>query len=206
MIRRQVTRQTKVKQIAFSIFLVLVFVFTYRNYISADSNIGSEPTSSKDIEVDINGRSEKFFIEQYKSNDDYQYFLVRKNFFGSKDRIKLSGFENEVSLCEQKMIRLQSNDEAICLVGDVGVHSRNVQVIKYLDGHFSVVSFSKESTSENITTDVPYFHFNEDNGKTKLIIDQRNYDLDPLNSAIRSSYKISDKGFVFDEEENITYN
>ena len=199
-------RRIKAKQIIFSTFLVLVFIFTYKNYISADSNSESKLLSSKDIEVTIGGRSEKFSIDKYQNNSEYQYFLVKKNLFGSKNKIKLSGFENELLLCEQKVIKLQNNEEAICLVGDVGAHSQNVQIIEYSNGRFAVIPFLRESTSENITTDVPLFHFDEDSEKTKLIIDQRNYDLNPLNSAIRSFYEISDKGFVFDEEENITYN
>jgi len=201
-----VTRRAKIRQIIFLVFLVLVFVFTCKNYIFADSNNEGKPVSSKKVEVTINEHSEKFSIEKYQNNNEYQYFLVKNNLFGSKHKIKLSGFEEEILLCKQKVVKLQNDNEAICLMGNVGVHSQNIQVIKYLDNHFSIIPFVRESTSENITTDVPYFHFSEDNGKTKLIIDQRNYDLNPLTSSIRSSYEISDKGFVFDGEENITYN
>ena len=174
----------------------------FQNLVSADSDIG-EFISAKKVSATIAGKEEKFSIEKYKTGEDYKYFLTQNTLFGQKKKILLSGFEDNISLCGKE----SGIGNAICLMGDVGVHSQNIEILKYLNGRFTIFPFYKDGAlSNNISSDVPNYSFETKNGSVNLVIDQRDYDTDPINNAIRSRYKATDSGFVFDGIENITYN
>ena len=186
-----------------SCFLVLALGFAYKNSLSADSNIG-EFISTKKIEAKINGKQETLSIEKYQKGDDYQYLLTKKHFLGQKKQIELSGFEDDISVCDKE----SGMTDTICLAGNVGVHSQNIELIEYIEGRFSKLSFFDQSgvQNDNVYSDVPYYNFEKNGENIFLVVDQRNYDTDPLISSIRYRYKKANTGFIFDATENITYN
>ncbi|MCL5410476.1 MAG: hypothetical protein M1324_01325 [Patescibacteria group bacterium] len=192
----------KIKYILLPVLALFVLAIIFQNLISADSN-SREFISAKNVSAKITGKEEKFSIEKYKTGEDYQYFLTKNSLFSQKKKIKLSGFEDNISICGKE----SGVDNAICLIGDVGVHSQNIELIKYSGGNFSVLPFFRDGTSNNnITSDVPRYDFLNKDGNTFLIVDQRDYEKDPISQAIRDSYKSTESGLNFDGAENITYN
>lgn len=193
--------------------IVVVLVFTgliFINVISADSTDFGKPETTQNIELNIDGSKTTFVLEKYRNGDSIDFWLKKKAIFGQKPVIKLSGFESDVSVCDQPVIDLGDNaGQGICFVGDVGAHSRNIQVIKFRDNKFSVFKISQDgSSAESVVSDVPQFNFADKNndGLIDLIVDQRDYDTDPLNNIIRSIYYGNGSGFSFDSSENIPYN
>jgi len=181
----------------------------FRNSISADSNSLGRPVNSKILTVTIDGKKTSFTLSKYKSTDGFDFVLSKKSFIGKEESIKLSGFEEDLSLCQESFIRLSDNATGICLAGDAGVHSQNIQLIKYSNDKFSNVEIKNNNESDvNFYSDVPNFYFEDRNkdGLLDLVVDARNYDADPITEAIRSYYLNSSSGFVFDGKENIAYN
>lgn len=197
-----------VKSLKWVVCLLAVFfvgVFIFRSSISADSALG-KPVSTKNIKITINNKSETFILEKYSSDKTSQYYIVKKDFFGKREAFLLSGFEDEIVNCDQSSGKISN---AICLVGAVGVHSQNVQLVGFKDGHFSKISFiGNGESSDSAVTDVPKFAFSDLNndGNIDLMLDQRDYDTDPLTNSIRNRYYRDGTNFIFDGSENIPYN
>ena len=178
------------------------------NLISADVFVGKEGYSRKYFDATIDGQNAKFEIETHKEGDKYIHTLyARKNLLEKAD-FKLTGFDEDIFLCSSPVVGLGSNyGQALCFVGNVGAHSRNIQLIKYDGQKFSETKIM-EGTSQNVNiySDVPNFlveDYNTD-GITDLIVDFRNYEKDSID-AIRNYFRGTVSGFVFDKKENIIY-
>lgn len=186
-----------------AIFCVSYFLF--RSRISADSDLG-KLNSKKEIVLEMNGKQEKFELRQYRRKDQILNYLFKKSFYKTGN-ILLPGFEDEVTLCEENVIKTDGKD-LICFIGDVGVHSKNLVLVNYSKQKMRLINFSGNELSQNLTSDVPFFQFNKDeNGNLKtLYCDNRDYDKDPIENSLRDIYKIEDGSFIFDKEEEVTYN
>jgi hypothetical protein len=187
-------------------------VAVFRNSISADSNNLGKPVSTKTLTTSIDGKKTSFTLLKYKNEntDGFDFILSKKNMIGGSTSLKLTGFENDLNLCEEGNIKLADNSGyAVCLIGDAGVHSQNILLVKYFGGKLSNIKISGGETSgDNISSDVPNYNFvdRNDDGFLDLAVDLRNYDGDPIMESVRSYYKNSGSEFNFDGKENITYN
>jgi|GEM_PF-1629977 len=178
------------------------------NLISADVFVGREGYNHKYFDAMIDGQKDKFEIETYKEGEKYIHTIsTQKNLFEKID-FKLTGFDEDIFLCSSPVVNLGSNyGQALCFVGNVGAHSRNIQLIKYDNQKFTEIKIM-EGTNQaiNAYSDVPNFlveDYNAD-GITDLIIDFRNYEQNSVD-AIRNYYRGTVSGFVFDKKENIIY-
>lgn len=161
----------------------------------------------KEFSWKIDGQTRNFVIETKKNNNTTIHTLKEKRFFGHLAPIQLEGFEAEVSTCNtHKDGNILKLDNVICLTGDVGVHAQNLEFIKVTNNGFQIVKFEdKESDQANIISDVPNFGFQDKGGEKIVYSDYRDYDDDPLYSAIRKYFKLKDSRFVFDRQVNIKY-
>ena len=161
----------------------------------------------KEFSWKIDGQTRNFVIETKKNNNITTHTLKEKRFFGHLVPIKLEGFEAEVSTCSTyKDGNILKLDNVICLTGDVGVHAQNLELIEVTNDGFRVINFNdRESNQANIISDVPNFGFQDKGGEKIVYSDYRDYDNDPLHSAIRKYFKLKDSKFVFDRQVNIKY-
>lgn len=198
------------KKIFVAIIVIFVagaisLIFLFRNSIFADQLRGDkvyENSISKDINQD--GKSEDISVMFYSKNGKSSNYLTISGSKVKTASIKLSGFEDNVRFCEQSIYQFEA-DQIICVVGEVGVHSENLQFAKYKDGKISMVQFVKEgSSSPNIVSDVPKFS-TSNLDSDQFFVDNRNYDLNPVNDAVQSIYKYQDGGFTFIESKDIVY-
>lgn len=189
------------------IALVILAAFLRKNgFVSAD--VPTKPESSRNISLIIENKKVSFALNRYNNNGKIEYALSTKKIIGQKSSVKLAGFESTVSLCKDNPIKLQKG-YAICLIGNVGAHSQNLELVQYFDHNLTDIKVTNgDSIESNVVSDVPSFSFTDKNNDSflDLIADQRDYDTDPLNNSIRSNYLSSESGFVFDGKENITYN
>lgn len=184
-----------------TILFAVVILFIYnRNGTKADSDLGLLK-SEKDFNVSLSGKNVNFTIKSYSQNNTSKNYLFRSNLFKVK-RIELLGFEDNIGLCNKKVIKLR-NVEAVCLVGDVGAHS---QTISFVNSNISLVKIIEgKNIFRYIVSDSPNYHlldYNND-GIDDLIVDNRNYNENPLVDIVRKYYSGSDNGFVFDREEDL---
>lgn len=183
---------------------VLVFgaIFYFYKYskIKADSDLGFLK-SEKNFDLVLDEKNIKFAIKSYKNDEITTSYLFFSNVFKIK-RVQLVGFEDDINLCGNPVIKLGGKD-AICLVGDVGAHSQNIALVN--NGISLVEILEENSNLKNVITDSPNYFFldyNEDS-ELDLIIDNRDYEKDPLVNAIRKYYRWAGSGFVFDKVEDI---
>ncbi len=181
--------------------MVGIFLF-YRSIAGADNFLGQK-TGENNITVKLDGKTLKLTVEYYSLNSDKKSYLVSKSFFKNK-LIELNGFESQVQSCTPQVVKINGKD-AICLEGDVGAHSKNLQIIT---ADFKpVIFYDDEGNAQNfLITDVPDYQFRDYNidGQTDLIIDLRNYDSNPLVNEIRNYYKGENDKFLFDKKEEVT--
>lgn len=199
----------RISYIILPVILLLVLAAVFKNSISADSNDLGKLVSKKNLTINIENKKTSFTLLKYQNGDSVKFVLEKRTLLGKGQTIALSGFEQDPDFCVEKTIKLSDNSFAICMVGDAGVHSRNIQIIKYSNNVFSNVKiFDGSELTNNISSDVPNFSFADRNndGLADLVVDERDYDTDPVTNAIRSYYINTSSGFVFDEKENITYN
>jgi hypothetical protein len=194
-----------VLRLSFCVLIIAaLFLVIFKQKISADSDFGELIKTGK-ITVNIDGKETKYELRQYKSNDQIKNYLFSNKTL-TISSIELPGFENGVEPCSEDLLK---SSDVICFAGDVGVHSRNIVLVRYEDSKMSLINFSgKESISQNITSDVPNFQFQQDDeGKIQgLSVDNRDYDKDPLKDSIRTIYRFENNSFLFDREENVSYN
>lgn len=199
----------KIQFIVLPVFLLLVAAIFFKNSISTDSSDLGKPVSTKILTLDLDGGKVSFNLLKYKNGNNFDFVLTKKNLFGADPSIKLSGFEDDLLLCDINAVKLNGGETAICLIGDAGVHSQNIEFVKYSNEKLSNIKITGgESIGDNISSDVPSFSFVDRNndGFMDLAVDTRNYDGDPITESIRSYYINTSSGFVFDAKENITYN
>ncbi len=146
-------------------------------------------------------KDENFILSKYKNGRDINWVLTKTGFWSNLN-LTLVGFEDSIQLCQQNVYQI-SDVRALCLSGYAGAHAENVVLIDL--ARFEPVAFENGQTkSYNIVSDVPYFIFSNDNSES-FITDMRNYDKNPLTDSIRSYYHWVGNIFIFDKEENITY-
>lgn len=180
--------------------LGVVFLIYNKNNIKADSNLGIFK-SKKDFRVVLDGQQIKFSIKSYSQNSINRNYLFKNTLFRIK-QTELFGFEDDINLCNRPIVKL-GEKEVFCLIGDVGVHSQN---IVFFDKDISPIEISEgENISKNLITDSPNYQLLDyNNDKTDdLIIENRDYDKNPLSNIIRKYYIGTNSGFVFDKEEYV---
>lgn len=186
------------KEILLSIFVGVILVSFYFGitFIRADQKTDlGQLITEKTIDL---GMSEVYKIGQYQKNGQDSWVISREN-NKAKKTLSLSGFEDEVNQCKKPLFTIGAT-KIICLKGNVGVHSQNLELvnletlepIKFQDG---------EESYSGVISDVPNFQLE----KTTFFVDMRNYDNDPLMTAIRLSFNFSEGRFTFDKKGNITY-
>lgn len=148
----------------------------------------------------------KYCIEQYYDHEPKNYLVVRRWFAPAKF-IELSGFEDDILPCQNETV-VMLDDGTICLIGDVGVHSQNIQFIRYQNYNLRVLKFIDKNSqpSENQLSDSPKFLLTDNNAGLTFSSDMRDYDRDPLKNITRTIFKFNSNGLVFDKEIDLEYN
>ena len=142
-----------------------------------------------------------YTLSRYKNGLDNVWILSKIGLWKNLN-LSLSGFEDSVETCRQKIYQV-GDVSLLCLKGDVGVHAQNLIMIDLIQ--FQPVSFQNDDGKYySLISDVPFF-YTENESLAILIADMRNYDKNPLADSIRNYYQWSGNGFIFDKQENITY-
>lgn len=175
--------------------------------IKADSN--SILINEQKIMTTINGKPEEVALQTYQlTNNSYQSYLIAKHFL-TNEVLKLNGFEKNVSLCPKNLFSNIELKNQLCLIGEVGVHSENLEIIDYSNNKLKITTFKINNRSqESIASDVPmfkFFDYNNDN-LADLIVYQRDYENDPLVDSVEYYYYGTKNNFVFDTDKNISDN
>lgn len=189
-----------------TVVFVAIFLSLDISLIGADSKNGSQ----KDLSTELGLSSGSVTLES-ETTEVKTNFKIARHFWVLERPLNLTGFEDEVSTCSDHKIDFPANSKSVCLAGEVGVHSMNLQIIRLTATGLKAVSFKSESgsISLNISADLPYFSFKDINndGTPDIAAYNRDYDSDPLKYAIKSYY-LGDKAenYYFDSTERIAYN
>ncbi len=157
-----------------------------------------------DKDLDNDGKTEKIYLSVYQKNNEKSSYIVVKDTVGRKREKKLSGFEEDLVICP-KQVETQNSAEIICLFGEVGVHSQNIQFLKYDD--FSFVQFVDQDGifRDNISCDVPYFDYDVNStNNLEIYFDNRNYDKDPIVDINRIHYYFNNDVFIYKSSEQLS--
>lgn len=148
-------------------------------------------------------KKESVSVTLYKNgNKNSAYISTKDSLISSRER-ELLGFEEDIAFCPLKTLSVGA-EKAICIFGEVGAHSQNIQLIRWKD--FAPVAFYDREGKRNfnVNSDVPSFDFNYAKGdKFRIYFDNRNYDMNPLVDIIRSYYYLGNNSFYFDTEERL---
>lgn len=186
---------------AITIILILggSFLLYNKNKIKADSDLGAF-TSEKEFNLVLNNKDFRFSIKSYLKDDLIRNYMTKSGLFKVK-QVELIGFEDDFSLCNKPTLKLKDL-EIICLVGDVGVHS---QAVSFIREDLSILKIKDDVDLNYLISDVPNYQIQDYNndGYDDLIVEDRNYDKNPLIALIRRYYRGVSDGFVFDKEERV---
>lgn len=188
--------------VLFSVALIL-----YKSKVLADSNLGT-PYKSSDLSAEFNQKNGSVLLNSYKQGDNtflHRLILKRNNIH--KNNLELSGFEEDIYLCRDEKIAFPIKSGYLCLVGPVGVHSENLQIIRFVTDHFEAVQFAKDNeVSPNLVSDVPAYKFESGNVWPMILVYDRNYDQDPLADAIESAYSSQDGvNYTYGESREVVF-
>lgn len=152
-----------------------------------------------------NTESSVVILSSLDKDNRPQYFLALNQ--PKAEQIALSGFEDNIEFCSSSVDLSGSGKNIVCLWGEVGVHSKNLQTFSYRDGELVAIPFAIDVEEiGNITSDVPDYNLSMNGaGEAVLGVFNRDYDSNPLSDAIVSSYTLTNGRFVFDKETRITY-
>ena len=168
------------------IILAIVVVLIYIQH----SKAGGELISKRAISFN-NGKSTiNLSLEDYKEGDETAHYLVHRELFNT-EKFKLTGFEDEVMPCVNQEFKVGEDRNALCLTGDVGAHSQNVQFI-LADKTLGAMDFrqSDGERSPNIVSDLPKIRIIDYNsGGARLAAYGRDYDKNPLVDEVISYYE-----------------
>jgi len=196
----------------FIMLLAIVLIATtfyylkYRHVSASEAEARGEIVWQTKINEDINndGKSELIYLTSYNSGQSKSsYISTRLNIFRQREQ-KLIGFEEDLAFCPHRFFKLADGSVALCVFGEVGVHSQNVQILRWSD--FSTLNFIDEdgNTNYNMISDSPYFDFNyAQTDKLKIFFDNRDYDKDPLVDNVRIYYYLDKDVFRYDGVERI---
>jgi len=154
--------------------------------------------------IQLGDRNKTISIAYSEKDNTKEAYLIYKTLFRVQS-IKLDGFEDGIKPCQDNDI---SRDSILCLVGDVGVHGENLALFKYSEDKFKVLPFYSQGVRMTyIFSDAPKIQLIDynDDGIMDVYTDNRNYDVDPLNSVIRTYYRGSGSSFTFDKEILVNY-
>src|SRR3989344_119501 len=186
------------------IILILMAVISASFYIGVTQIQASEVNdfgtlfSKQDLSILTD---HDYTLSRYKNGLDNVWILSKIGLWKNLN-LSLSGFEDSVETCRQKVYQV-GDVSLLCLKGDVGVHAQNLIMIDLIQ--FQPVSFQNDDGKYySLISDVPFF-YTENESLAILIADMRNYDKNPLADSIRNYYQWSGNGFIFDKQENITY-
>jgi len=194
----------KIYLLAFIICLagVASLVFIFRGDLSRNVPKG-DIVSEKIIHLNLDQdkKDESVSLKSYKEGDNTIFILtISKSWFLAQS-VSLSGFQDEVKFCDPVSYNF-SDDNLLCLIGNVGAHSQNIQFVAYKDRKIDVVKFKTESgETANMVSDEPNFAINHD--LNLIHVDNRNYELDPLSDALRTTYRYRNGVFTFVETSDI---
>lgn len=189
-----------------TVAFIAIFLSLSTNLIGADTANGN----TKDLSSELGLASGTVTLAQQKQEEKSSFKVIR-HYWMFKRAVGLTGFEEEVNLCTNHQIDFPKNSDSVCLTGEVGVHSMNLQIIRLAGLGLKAASFSPMtgSSSDNISSDLPFFSFKDINNDSiiDLAVYNRDYDSDPLKYAMKSYYLGDQKGdYHFDSKERIAYN
>lgn len=176
-------------------------IFIFRGNIFADELNQTEIFKSNyGLDLDRNGKSETVDLKINNAGPDT--ITIFESLF-RKTSAELPGFEDNIRVCKEPVHNFGGSNY-ICLIGEVGAHSQNIVFVGYGGNKISFVPFRSDSgETKNMVSDVPGFQVSDSEGKFST--DNRNYDLDPVINAIRSSYTFANGVFTFSGSEDIIY-
>lgn len=189
-----------------TVAFIAIFLSLSPNLIGADTaNNGAKDLSAK------LSLPEGTVTLTAKKQDRGSSFKITRHLWLLQRSLGLTGFEEEVNLCTDHQIDFPLNTKSVCLAGEVGAHSMNLQIIQLTTTGLKAVSFSPAtgSGSPNIASDLPFFSFKDINNDNilDLAVYNRDYDTDPLRYAFKSYYLGDREGsYHFDSTERIAYN
>lgn len=188
----------------FFAMLVLSLFLILKN----DSEIDSNLSRKSEYKLELNGKEQFLVLLGYKKDNSYQYDVsYKKSFFESK-KIRIDGFEDNISLCNQSVVHLEEGD-AICLTDNVGVHGQNLVLLLAKNSELYPVQFTdqQKNSQNNLISDQPNIIIKDfKNGNLlEIAAENRDYDKDPLVNVIRTYYRQDGGRFVFDSAVNIQY-
>ncbi len=156
------------------------------------------------IDRDLNndGKFEKIYLSIYQKDNIKKSYISIRDGIGKKREKMLSGFEDDLVICPNG-IKPQNEENLICIFGEVGVHSQNIQFLRYRD--LSTVNFIEKDGSirKSMTCDVPYFDIKTDNN-LEIYFDNRNYEKDPLVDINRIHYYFNNDSFIYKNIEQLS--
>lgn len=172
----------KIFAIYYFALLTLVAIFLVVNFKKIFANdIDEKALRTAKLGNDPRG---DYIVKYYK--DDI--LLVQ-----SGNTANLTGFEDEVKPCEDFSLNIEGTNY-LCLIGEVGVHSQNIELIN--KETFLPLKFIRDDIeSSSLTSDTPKFdlNFNE------IVSHNRDYNKDPIVDSLLDIYKFRDGKFVFDK-------
>lgn len=184
--------------------LALILFLVVKNHSEDNSNL-SQKTQ---YELKLNDKKWSIALLNYNKDNNHEYYIsYKKSFFESK-KIRIDGFEDNISLCNQSVVHLEEGD-AICLTGNVGVHGQNLVLLLAKSNELYPVQFTdqQKNSQNNLISDQPNIiikDFKNDN-LLEIAAENRDYDKDPLVDVIRTYYRQDGGRFVFDSAVNIQY-
>lgn len=187
--------------------IIVILVLVLAAFAVWQDNRGDYDGKTVVSKKHIAGTEHSAVILQDKDKNDLpMYFLTLDQ--THSDQIALIGFEDNIEFCTLPDSIKSTSPQLICLWGDVGVHSKNLQTYRYEGGRLLGVEFKRDSQIDtNMTSDVPDFRFSSDStGSVIFQVLDRDYDRNPLIDAISSSYRLDGDRFLFDRESPFTYN
>ena len=190
--------------IVFSITVCVTAVYLYGRISADEDNPNGTLTTLETIKVDFygDGREETVELEKYQSRGVSTFYIkVDKPVIGFELK-KLSGFEDDVKFCPQQMINASGSQKLICLFGDVGVHSQNIQLISYESGIKIIPFVDGERSLLSVYTDAPKFDIKNAASEraAAVCLFDRDYDKDPLIDTIEICYYFSGESFNLGDE------
>lgn len=188
------------------VVFIAIFLSLNGNLVGADTANGN----AKDLSLEFSLPEGTITLIQQKQGEKPNFKIIRRYWLFQR-ALTLTGFEEEANLCADHQIDFAHDAKTICLIGEVGVHSMNLQIIQLTATGLKAASFTPaiEAKSNNITSDLPFFSFQDiDNDSIiDLVVYNRDYDSDPLKYAFKSYYLGDENGnYHFDSKEKIAYN
>ncbi len=189
-----------------SIALILLFILfmVKSNYFLADT-ANNDNNTQLDL-VSGDGSKTAFILK--KTNGKFR--LEYQGLFNFKKSYPLSNFRENANFCPVSIFSPSTAQaDLICVTGDAGVHSQQIEIFRYEGKGISPLQFTDNSNvkTDTLVSDAPKFQLSDYNndGKVDVISENRNYDKNPVMDVVRYYYKYESSKFVFDKQEKVSY-